>query len=88
MKLIAQEKFSWAHNGVQVEEFEAGAEIETEDEELIKVSTSEGWAKRAVVEAPPAVVEAPADADAPAVVEAPPAVVEAPAPAKRARAAK
>jgi hypothetical protein len=86
MKLIAQEKFSWAHNGVQVEEFEAGTEIETEDEELIKVSTSEGWAIPADVEAP-AVVETPAAVEAPATVETP-AAVEAPAPTKRGRAAK
>ena len=80
MKLIAQEKFSWAHNGVQVEEFEAGTEIETEDEELIKVSTSEGWTISADVEVPTA-------AEAPAAVEAP-AAAEAPAPTKRGRAAK
>lgn len=44
MKLIAQEPFSWAHRGVEVEHFEAGQEIETEDPDLIEVSTREGWA--------------------------------------------
>lgn len=43
MKLIAQKNFSWAHRGVEVEHFEAGAEIETDDEDLIEVSTAEGW---------------------------------------------
>lgn len=43
MKLIVQEGFKWAHRGVEVEEFEAGAGIQTEDEDLINVSTSEGW---------------------------------------------
>lgn len=43
MKLIAQTDFSWAHRGVEVEQFAAGAEIETEDEDLIEVSTAEGW---------------------------------------------
>ena len=44
MKLIAQKNFSWAHRGVEVEHFEAGVEIETDDEDLIEVSTAEGWA--------------------------------------------
>lgn len=44
MKLIVQEPFKWAHQGVRVEEFAVGAEIETEDQDLIDVSTGEGWA--------------------------------------------
>jgi len=80
MKLITQKKFSWAYNGVRIEEFEAGTEIETEDDELIKVSISEGWTMSADVKAPAAV-------EAPAVIEAT-AVVEAPASTKRGRAAK
>lgn len=43
MKLIAQKPFSWAHRGVEVEHFKAGQEIETEDQDLIDVSTREGW---------------------------------------------
>jgi hypothetical protein len=43
MKLIAQKAFSWAHRGVDIEHFEPDAEIETEDQDLIDVSTSEGW---------------------------------------------
>jgi len=47
MKLIAQQDFSWAHRGIQIEHFAAGAEIETEDEDLITVSKNEGWAVEA-----------------------------------------
>lgn len=53
MKLIAQEDFSWAHRGVEVEHFEKGAEIETDDEDLIEVATREGWAAPADGETPP-----------------------------------
>lgn len=52
MKLTAQKDFSWAHRGVEVQHFEAGEEIETADEDLIEVSTSEGWAAPADGEAP------------------------------------
>ena len=43
MKLIVQKPFSWAHRGVDVQHFAEGDEIETEDEDLIAVSTGEGW---------------------------------------------
>lgn len=52
MKLIAQQDFSWAHRGVEVEHYQAGAEIETDDEDLLEVSTAEGWAAPADGEAP------------------------------------
>ena len=58
MKLIAQKNFSWAHRGVEVEHFEAGVEIETDDEDLIEVSMAEGWT-------------APADGQAPAPAKSP-----------------
>ncbi len=45
MKLTAVKSFSWAHQGVQVEHFEKGQEIETDDEDLIEVATREGWVK-------------------------------------------
>ncbi|MDY0961748.1 hypothetical protein [Massilia sp. CFBP9026] len=47
MKLKAILPFDWAHGGVKVEHFPIGAEIETEDEDLITVSTREGWAVEA-----------------------------------------
>ena len=43
MKLIAKQDFSWAHRGVLIEEFKKGQEIETDDPDLIKVSTDQGW---------------------------------------------
>lgn len=62
MKLIAQIPFDWAHKGIRVERFEEGAEIETEDQELIDVSTREGWAR---LERAPAGPAAPACSDVP-----------------------
>jgi hypothetical protein len=53
MKLIVQENFNWAHRGVEIEQFEAGAEFETDDQDLIEVSTGEGWTKPADGEAAP-----------------------------------
>lgn len=46
MKLIAKQDFSWAHQGVRVEEFKKGQEIETDDKDLIQVSTKEGWTSK------------------------------------------
>lgn len=43
MKLKAKQAFSWAHDHVRVEEFAKGQVIETEDEDLIRVSLEEGW---------------------------------------------
>ena len=45
MKLTAKTAFSWAHRGVQIEHFEVGQVIETEDQDLIDVATAEGWAE-------------------------------------------
>jgi len=84
MKLIAQENFSWAHRGVELEHFEAGAEIETQDDDLIAVSTREGWA----VEAAPPPASDPAGevpADQAADAEGPDAT-QVPAAPKRGRA--
>lgn len=46
MKLTVKKPFSWAHRGVTVEHFEAGQTIETEDQDLIDVSTKEGWTSK------------------------------------------
>jgi hypothetical protein len=43
MKLIATKPFSWAHAGIRIEHFEAGQEIDTDDQDLISVATVEGW---------------------------------------------
>lgn len=44
MELKALQDFSWAHRGVQIEEFKEGQTITTEDEDLIRVAKEEGWA--------------------------------------------
>jgi hypothetical protein len=43
MKLIVITAFSWAHRGVDIQQYAKGDEIETEDQDLIDVSTREGW---------------------------------------------
>ena len=45
MELIATQAFSWAHRGVEVEQFVEGQSIETHDADLISVALAEGWAK-------------------------------------------
>lgn len=45
MKLIAKQAFSWAHRGVDIEQFAEGQTIETDDLDLIEVALTEGWAK-------------------------------------------
>lgn len=83
MKLIAQQDFSWAHRGVEVKHYQAGAEIETDDEDLIEVSTAEGWAAVVGGEEPATDKD---DLPEPAGNEDPaPAAGEEPAPAKRSR---
>ncbi|HSH72351.1 MAG TPA: hypothetical protein VK974_04760 [Methylophilaceae bacterium] len=44
--------FSWAHQGVTIVEYAEGELIETDDEDLINVSTEEGWAEKTEVKAP------------------------------------
>ncbi len=44
MKLTVKKPFSWAHQGVRVVAYEAGQEIETEEEDLIAVAVKEKWA--------------------------------------------
>ena len=44
MKLTAKQAFSWAHRGIDVVHYEAGQEIETDDQDLIAVSQADGWA--------------------------------------------
>ena len=45
--LKAKKDFSWAHRGVEIEEFAKGQLIETDDKDLIRVSIDEGWAEKA-----------------------------------------
>ena len=61
MKLTVKKPFSWAHRGVTVERFEAGQTIETEDQDLIDVSTKECWTSKGRTQA-----AKPADTSEPA----------------------
>jgi len=47
MELKAKKPFSWAHQGVRIEEYEAGQPITTDDADLIEVSLREGWTEKA-----------------------------------------
>lgn len=90
MKLKAILPFNWAHAGVRVEHFPTGAEIETEDQDLIKVSTSEGWVEEVGNAAPAATPAAPSEnqpAD-PMSSDDKTAPAEVPAAPKRGRSAK
>ncbi len=53
MKLTAIAPFSWAHRHVEIKNYAEGDVIETEDEDLIRVSREEGWAVAEGDEAPP-----------------------------------
>ena len=47
MKLTVKTAFDWAHRGVEIEHFEAGREIDAEDQEtdqeMVEVARREGW---------------------------------------------
>lgn len=45
MNLRIKKTFLFAHDGIRVVEYVAGTEVETDDEELVKVSTDEKWAE-------------------------------------------
>lgn len=57
MKLKAIIPFSWAHGGVRIEHFAAGAILETDDQDLIAVSTTERWAEIDSGESAPVIPE-------------------------------
>ena len=63
MKLTVKKPFSWAHKGVTVEAFEVGQSIETEDQDLIDVSTKEGWTSKGRSAAKPAADAGAGDAE-------------------------
>ena len=44
MQLKVKKAFKWAHRHVDVQEHNVGDVIDTEDEDLIRVATEEGWA--------------------------------------------
>lgn len=43
MKLTVTKPFAWAHRGIDVEHYEPGQVIDTEDQDLIDVSLAEEW---------------------------------------------
>lgn len=46
MKLKVKQDFAWAHGGVTVINYVKGQVVETEDADLIEVSTREKWAAK------------------------------------------
>ena len=47
MKLTIKQTFTYYHGGCNPTVYEEGQEVEVEDEEMIDVATSEGWAAEA-----------------------------------------
>jgi len=46
MFLKVKKSFKWAHRHVEVKEHNLGDVIDTEDEDLIRVATEEGWVSK------------------------------------------
>ena len=46
MQLKVKKAFKWAHRHVDVQEHNVGDVIDTEDEDLIRVATEEGWVSK------------------------------------------
>lgn len=51
--LKVKKAFKWAHRHVDVKEYAVGDFIETDDEDLIRVATEEGWAAKTKETPPP-----------------------------------
>ncbi|MEN9903697.1 MAG: hypothetical protein RLZZ555_262 [Pseudomonadota bacterium] len=47
MKLKITKDFAFAHRGCDVVQYQAGTEVETDDQELIDVALGEKWASKA-----------------------------------------
>jgi hypothetical protein len=47
MKLKITKDFAFAHRGCDVVQYQAGTEVETDDQELIDVALAEKWASKA-----------------------------------------
>ena len=45
--LVIAQGFKFAHRGVEVREYVEGESVETDDPELVKISTENGWASQA-----------------------------------------
>lgn len=44
--LVIAQDFKFAHRGVEVREYAEGETVETDDHELVKVATENGWASQ------------------------------------------
>ena len=67
MKLKVKKAFKWAHRHVDIQEYGVGDVIETEDQDLIRVATEEGWVSKGKESKPEAPAsDASVDLDAPA----------------------
>lgn len=47
MQLKVKQAFKWAHRHVDVKEYKPGDVIDTDDKDLIRVATEEGWVAKA-----------------------------------------
>lgn len=54
MKLTVTKPFAWAHRGIDVEHYEPGQVIDTEDQDLIAVSLKQKWTVKGEQPQPPA----------------------------------
>ena len=62
MQLKVKKAFKWAHRHVDVQEHNVGDVIDTEDEDLIRVATEEGWVSKGKEPKPEAPKKEPAAA--------------------------
>lgn len=46
MKFTVKTEFKWAHHGTDVVSYKAGSDLETDDQELIKVGLDEDWLEK------------------------------------------
>lgn len=47
MQLKVKQAFKWAHRHVDIKEYKPGDVIDTDDKDLIRVATEEGWVAKA-----------------------------------------
>lgn len=63
MQLEVKKSFKWAHRHVDVQEYNVGEVIDTEDEDLIRVATEEKWVAKVKEAAPDKSADKDADKD-------------------------
>ena len=65
MQLIARVAFSWAHRGIDIEHFQEGQIIETDDADLAQTARDKGWAESGEKSEPPSAEESTVDESKP-----------------------